>query len=252
MAKKQGHYCKVCGTYRSNESFSGKGHSAHICKKCAALSPAERSKEMTLTRLMNLPYRLSAEQKARLKGLQKNDCHEIAETAKAVYAEYFPYAERNERKKQLHIKEMTFHIQDELWDEYGDPFDAQITFTLDRKSRQISCIQAETTDTVELPEKEMKKLLNRIVSEYEVFCWEEDFSQSDFDSFDDDDEGGSDFAENENADDTEQPSWSVSISYSNGEEQQMKWFDIPIRVNELALDLLQYFEDDADDDEIYF
>lgn len=222
MAKKQGHYCKVCGTYRSNESFSGKGHSAHICKKCAALSPAERSKEMTLTRLMNLPYRLSAEQKAWLKGLQKNDCHEIAETAKAVYAEYFPYAERNERKKQLHIKEMTFHIQDELWDEYGDPFDAQITFTLDRKSRQISCIQAETTDTVELPEKEMKKLLNRIVSEYEVFCWEEDFSQSDFDSFDDDDEGGSDFAENENADDTEQPSWSVSISYSNGEEQQMK------------------------------
>lgn len=153
MAKKQGHYCKVCGTYRSNESFSGKGHSAHICKKCAALSPAERSKEMTLTRLMNLPYRLSAEQKAWLKGLQKNDCHEIAETAKAVYAEYFPYAERNERKKQLHIKEMTFHIQDELWDEYGDPFDAQITFTLDRKSRQISCIQAETTDTVELPEK---------------------------------------------------------------------------------------------------
>lgn len=182
MAKKQGHYCKVCGTYRSNESFSGKGHSAHICKKCAALSPAERSKEMTLTRLMNLPYRLSAEQKAWLKGLQKNDCHEIAETAKAVYAEYFPYAERNERKKQLHIKEMTFHIQDELWDEYGDPFDAQITFTLDRKSRQISCIQAETTDTVELPEKEMKKLLNRIVSEYGVFCWEEDFSQSDFDS----------------------------------------------------------------------
>ena len=85
MAKKQGHYCKVCGTYRSNESFSGKGHSAHICKKCAALSPAERSKEMTLTRLMNLPYRLSAEQKAWLKGLQKNDCHEIAETAKAVY-----------------------------------------------------------------------------------------------------------------------------------------------------------------------
>lgn len=38
----------------------------------------------------------------------------------------------------------------------------------------------------------------------------------------------------------------------NGEEQQMKGFDIPIRVNELALDLLQYFEDDADDDEIYF
>ena len=28
--KKQGHYCKVCGEYRANEKFSGKGHAAHI------------------------------------------------------------------------------------------------------------------------------------------------------------------------------------------------------------------------------
>ena len=55
------------------------------------------------------------------------------------------------------------------------------------------------------------------------------------------------------SEDEEQPSWSVSVSYSNGEKQQMKGFDIPIRVNELALDLLQYFEndEDADDDEPY-
>ena len=28
MAKKKhkGHYCKICGEYKSNESFSGKGH----------------------------------------------------------------------------------------------------------------------------------------------------------------------------------------------------------------------------------
>ena len=58
---------------------------------------------------MNLPYRLSAEQQAWFKVFQKNDCHKIAETAKAVYAEHFPYAERNEHKQQLHIKEMTFH-----------------------------------------------------------------------------------------------------------------------------------------------
>ena len=156
MARKQGHYCKVCGEYKSNESFSGKGHSTHICKKCASLSPAERSREITLNKLMNLPYRLSAEQKAWLKGLQKDKCPEIAETAKAVYAERFPYAERNERKKQLHINEMTFDVHDELWDEYGDSFDAQITFTIDRKTRCISCTQGSDTDTVELPDKEMK------------------------------------------------------------------------------------------------
>ena len=122
MAKNQGHYCKICGMYQSNESFSGKGHNAHICKKCAALTPEERSREATLTRLLNLPYRLSAEQKAWLKGLQKDKCQEISETAKAVYAEHFPYAERNERKKQLHIDEMIFAVNDELWDEYGDLF----------------------------------------------------------------------------------------------------------------------------------
>ena len=36
MAKKKhkGHYCKICGEYKSNESFSGKGHAQHICKEC--------------------------------------------------------------------------------------------------------------------------------------------------------------------------------------------------------------------------
>lgn len=35
MAKKhRGHYCKICGEYKSNESFSGKGHAQHICKEC--------------------------------------------------------------------------------------------------------------------------------------------------------------------------------------------------------------------------
>ena len=231
------------------------GHNAHICKKCAALTPEERSREATLTRLLNLPYRLSAEQKAWLKGLQKDKCQEISETAKAVYAEHFPYAERNERKKQLHIDEMIFAVNDELWDEYGDPFDAQITFTLDRKSRLISCTQDDDTDTAELSDKEMRKLLNRIVNEYEVFCWEEDFSQADFDCFDEDDEDEGNFSETENGDDEERSSWSVSVNYSNGEKQQMKGFDIPLRINELALDLLQYFEDGDDmdfDDETYF
>ena len=37
--KKHGYYCKVCGEYKANEKFSGKGHAAHICKKCAALPP---------------------------------------------------------------------------------------------------------------------------------------------------------------------------------------------------------------------
>ena len=53
--KKRGHYCKVCGEYKANEKFSGKGHAAHICKTCAALPPEKQAEEMTLTRLVNLP-----------------------------------------------------------------------------------------------------------------------------------------------------------------------------------------------------
>ena len=44
--KHQGHYCKVCGEYKSNESFTGKGHKNHICKKCAKLSKEDRERMM--------------------------------------------------------------------------------------------------------------------------------------------------------------------------------------------------------------
>lgn len=38
MAKKKkkqhGHYCRICGEFKANEKFSGKGHAQHICKSC--------------------------------------------------------------------------------------------------------------------------------------------------------------------------------------------------------------------------
>ena len=56
--KKHGHYCKVCGEYKANEKFSGKGHVAHICKKCAALPPDVRSAQMIENKLFSLSWRL--------------------------------------------------------------------------------------------------------------------------------------------------------------------------------------------------
>ena len=55
--KKHGHYCKVCGEYKANEKFSGKGHAAHICKSCASLSPEKQAEQMTVNRLLNLPIK---------------------------------------------------------------------------------------------------------------------------------------------------------------------------------------------------
>lgn len=60
--KKHGHYCKVCDEYKANKKFSGKGHTAHICKKCAALPPDVRSAQMIENKLLSLPWRLSKEQ----------------------------------------------------------------------------------------------------------------------------------------------------------------------------------------------
>ena len=50
MAKKKhrGHYCKVCGEYKSNESFSGKGHAQHICKKCMCEMKKDNKKVLDL------------------------------------------------------------------------------------------------------------------------------------------------------------------------------------------------------------
>ena len=35
MEKRHGHYCRICGSIKPNEAFSGKGHKNHICKKCS-------------------------------------------------------------------------------------------------------------------------------------------------------------------------------------------------------------------------
>jgi hypothetical protein len=59
MAKKKkrnrkisGHYCKICGDRKSNESFSGKGHARHICKECDAL-PQDRKNELRYINLID-------------------------------------------------------------------------------------------------------------------------------------------------------------------------------------------------------
>ena len=61
--KKHGHYCKICGEYKSNEKFSSKGHAAHICKACSALPSEKKAEMMAVNRLLNLPWQLSKEKK---------------------------------------------------------------------------------------------------------------------------------------------------------------------------------------------
>ena len=83
--KKHGHYCKVCGEYKANEKFSGKGHAAHICKACAQLPPKEQAERMTLNRLSNLPWQLSKAQRSWLQNRMKDRRPQVRELAREQY-----------------------------------------------------------------------------------------------------------------------------------------------------------------------
>ena len=43
--KQQGHYCRICGDYKANEKFSGKGHTRHICKSCMSAMRSGKNPE---------------------------------------------------------------------------------------------------------------------------------------------------------------------------------------------------------------
>lgn len=253
MAKKRGHYCKVCGEYKSNESFSGRGYAAHICKKCAALPAAQRSEDMTLTKLWNLPWQLSGQQREWLKGLRNDSRSEVASTARELYTDRFPHAARNERKKQLHIGRMEFTVCGEVYDEYGDGCYRELQFALDRKNQTVTLWQEDETEQVTLTAKEMRKLLNAIVNSYEIFCWEDDYGISEAAGADDlwEDERVTEAPDAQELPDKPEyagtPSWEVSVRYLNGEAQEMRGYDdLPDRVNELTLELLALFEDESD------
>ena len=137
MSKKKnrphGHYCKICGEYKANEKFSGKGHAAHICKACSCLSTAEKAAAMDMNRLMSFPMRrLSEGEKKWLKAKMKDDCPEVAKTAREVFNACFPHAERNAMKKQLVINTLSFEVHTEVYDGYGDMEMADCRFTIDR------------------------------------------------------------------------------------------------------------------------
>lgn len=81
-----GHYCKVCGTWKANERFSGKGHAQHICKECARLSAERRGELMTINRIYDLHLSLSKERLAWLDGMRADSRPTVREAAEMAYA----------------------------------------------------------------------------------------------------------------------------------------------------------------------
>lgn len=231
MARKklQGHYCKVCGMRKSNESFSGKGHAAHICKACSQLSTAQQAEQITLRRLENLPpRRLSESEMTWLKNRTHDKRPEVRELACMVYSLRFPHLARNQKKQELSITRLELFIDGDVYDSFGDPVYIKESYLIIRKPPSITRIQQESeSQTVEPQSKELAKLLKWAVHTLEIFCWEPVFCSS----------------AGVEADDTQTAVWRVHVEYSNGEIHDMKSADdIPDNVLELLYALTEYFE----------
>lgn len=273
MSKKRskrpgGHYCKICGEYKVNEKFSGKGHAAHICKSCSRLSAAEKAEAMTINRLMNLPLvRLSASDKKWLENRVHDRRPEVASIAREVYNMHFPYAERNERKKRLLINTLAFELNHvTVYDEFGDERSISMRFTASRLTNLLTMTDFDADGvelSITLEKRQMAKLLRWTVHTLEVFMWPEDYDLSPDDPFfdgplldllpeywpedlDTDEEDDKDPVDN--APEAE-IFWRVQIEYADETEQNVMsyqdyLFDKPA---ELLFVLSEYFQVDADD-----
>lgn len=271
-----GHYCKICGEYKANEKFSGKGHAAHICKACSKLSAAEKAEAMTINRLMNFPMgRLSEGDKKWLENRVHDRRPKVADLAREVYNAHFPYAERNRQKKQLIINTLTFELHTEVFDEYGDELPVNVRFTADRISRILTMTDFDgdgAEQSLTLNGKKMSTLLRWAVHSLEIFMWPEDYDLTPscnsippyFELLpeywpDDWDEEEADEDDEDSLDDEDVPepegkaSWRVNIEYSNHTSQEIVSYQdyLADRPEELYLALLEYFvpeTDDFDDD----
>jgi len=256
----QGHYCKVCGEYKANEKFSGKGHAAHICKACSQLSAAEQAEAMTINRLMNFPIgRLSASDRGWLENRLHDQRPEVAPLAREIYNLHFPFAERNARKKKLTINKLVFELHTVLFDVWGDELPINKRFTADRISRILTMTDFDADGverSMELDGGKMSAFLRWVVHSLEIFMWPEDYdldpgSLPEYCLDDRDEDAGEELFEAEAppAEPRGEASWQVWIEYADQTTQEIISYRsyLTDHPEELYLAILEYFEPEEDE-----
>ena len=249
----QGHCCKICGQYKANEKFSGRGHATHICKACSKLSAAEKAEAQTITRLSNLHGRLNDGEKKWLENRVRDRRPEVAALAREVYNIHFPYAERNARKKQLLINTLVFELNNAtIYDGFGDEYPVNLRFTSNRLTNVLTMADLSASGTeqsITLEKKEMAKLLRWAIHTLEIFMWEEDYDLSpDEDLFEDDD------LEAEEPEPETKIYWRVLLEYANKTSQEIVSYQDNLydKPDELYFALREYFDPEPDESEEEF
>jgi hypothetical protein len=235
---------------------------------------------MTINRLYGMMFRhISKAEMEWLKNRCNDDRPEVQTVARQVFEEKFPRQARNEIKARLHIKNITLHIRNEIYDDYGDEHFANAEFTADTSGRIVRKLFGESDALVEetsvkIGVKAIRKLFNVAVHNYDIPFWDTDLchevsydpdidllpeyryddefydGELDDDGFDGDGSLGQPESDGGDAPDDRAPAWSVRIEYKNGTEQNTKGCDfLPNPVMELFGDLNGYFEEDELDNE---
>lgn len=120
--KRRGWYCKICGEWKANEKFSGKGHASHICKSCMKLPIEKRNEMMTVNRIMGLLWHLKKEQRSWLEKMKKSENEEIRSAAEWAWAERFKTAPTMDDEEEWESDELT---EEELKDLLGGEDEAE-------------------------------------------------------------------------------------------------------------------------------
>ena len=112
-----GHWCRICGATKSNESFSGKGHKNHICKECSRKPKEEIEKIDHLAEIINFmdQSNISKKNKIRLKELVNSENNKISELAKLVLEVAMIKATKKGRIKLLakENRQLLFKLEEE-------------------------------------------------------------------------------------------------------------------------------------------
>lgn len=259
--KPHGHYCRVCGEYKANEKFSGKGHAAHICKACSALPANERSKLLLLGKIEGMAVRYLSEVEIKwLRGKLKDERPDVRHAAKAVHDLRFPHYERNIAKKGLTLRSLEFFIKSDVWDEYGSLTSAHMRFFADESGtiRRIDyAAPPQVRDQiVSIGQKDACRFLKRVVHELNAPFWSEDLIDAGEnvipfpgteEEIDPDMVGYDIYRQDRPAPDAE-PLWSLRLVLNRGEERMLafyhRMYDEP---QELFWSLMDFFEPDVDD-----
>jgi len=106
-----GHWCRICGSTKPNEKFSGKDHKSHICKECNH-KPKEEIQEIEQTEEIFNFLRQSNISKKNISRLQNLICSQNQEISKM--ANIVLEVARIKPRKKLRLKYLAKENRDLL------------------------------------------------------------------------------------------------------------------------------------------